>query len=195
MAKHETVLNRLHRDFLLTHKEEWTESRKKMVEQYPFLNIVSHLPYPSEIRAWKEEMHLDGFIYLFDPKAAKAISELKHTPGELEEFVFGAEDDYYEDCFGEYPYFKGYGTLEQFLEEFAHDYRQLQNENRFLRQTLFANHLEVGQLYSDKYRVLWPVDEKAEGETAALNSDISSDSDFYIETTDSENEGGADEKQ
>ena len=130
------VVNRCHAKYLEDRREEWIESRKKMIERFPFLNIVSHMPYPSEVRVWRDELHLDGYIYLFNNEAKQAVHDMNSDPKAVQRDVAEGEEVYFESNIDECPYYLCADGLESFLAAFADDFEKLEEENIELRKRL-----------------------------------------------------------
>ena len=130
------VVQKHYNEFLEEHRAEWIEQGKKIIEQFPFLTLTSVMPFPNEVRVWKEELHLDGYIYLFNNEAGKFILNMNSDPKSVEKQVAILEDVYFQDNTEECPYFLQANTFEAFLSAFARDFEKLEQENIELRKRL-----------------------------------------------------------
>lgn len=130
------VVERYYDEFLEKYREQWIKQGKLVVENFPFLTLTSALPFPSEIRVWQNELHLDGFIYLFDNSAEEFIRNLNIQPESIGSKVAMLEDAYYQHNLDECPYFLQANTFESFLSAFARDFEKLEEENTELRKRL-----------------------------------------------------------
>ena len=128
MPVHESLISREYRKFLEERRSDWVESRQKLIEQFPFLTVITTMPYPTEMNVWKDEAHLDGFIYLFNDKAKEAVRAMRTAPDSVEEDVAAVEDGYFSNNLDECPYYTSYETFEDFLQYIAQRNRDLEKE-------------------------------------------------------------------
>lgn len=130
------VVERYYNEFLEERREDWIEHGKEIVEKFPFLTLTSALPFPNEVRVWRDELLLDGYICLFNGKAEEFIRGINSRPDTVERQVAILEDVYFQDNTEECPYFLQANTFEAFLSAFARDFEKLEEENIELRKRL-----------------------------------------------------------
>lgn len=129
-------MNDDYREYLEERKDEWLESRRKMIEKFPFLTLACGSPYPAEVRVWRDYLHLDGYICFFSDEAHKAIRQIGSDPKSIERDIAAAEDGYFSDNTDECPYGNGFSNFEEYFYTLVNSYNQLQEENEMLRKRL-----------------------------------------------------------
>lgn len=128
MPVQESLISREHRKFLEERRSDWVESRKKLIEQFPFLIVTSTMPYPSVMNVWKDEAHLDGFIYLFKDGVGDYVRSINTVSDAIGPYVGAVEDGYFSNNLDECPYFSSFETFEDFLNYTFQRNRNLERE-------------------------------------------------------------------